>query len=145
MEYLVGIILALAVACLATVIGLDRERSFYPTVLVVVASYYPLFAVIGASGKILELEVAIAVGFSVLALFGFKRSMWLVAVTIAGHGVLDLLHHLFIENPGVPVWWPGFCAAVDLILGAWMAFLLLKRTGHSQDGVGPMGADSITL
>jgi hypothetical protein len=43
---------------------------------------------------------------------------------IAGHGVFDFVHHSFVENPGVPVWWPGFCATVDLILGGWLAIRL---------------------
>jgi hypothetical protein len=33
------IILSLAVAGLATVVGFDRERAFYPTVMIVIASY----------------------------------------------------------------------------------------------------------
>ena len=36
MEYLIGLILAAAAICLATLIGLARERSFYPTVLIVI-------------------------------------------------------------------------------------------------------------
>ena len=40
MEYLIGLILSLAVAGSAAVIGFDRERAFYPTVLIVIASYY---------------------------------------------------------------------------------------------------------
>ncbi len=45
MEYRIGLILAVAVAGSAIAIGLDRERTFYPTVLMVIASYYVLFAV----------------------------------------------------------------------------------------------------
>jgi hypothetical protein len=133
MEYFVGAILALAVAGTATIIGLDRGRAFYPTVLIVVASYYALFAVMEASGRILEIEIAVGVGFSSLAVLGFKKNMCLVAVGIAGHGVFDFLHHLFIENRGVPVWWPGFCATVDLILGGWLAVSLLKGRAQSPD------------
>ncbi len=40
MDYLIGLFLSLGVAALATIIGLDRERAFYPTVLIVIASYY---------------------------------------------------------------------------------------------------------
>ncbi len=104
MEYLVGVILALAVAGLAVVTGLDRERAFYPTVLIVIAAYYVLFAAMGASTGTLAIEIAVGVGFLALALFGFKRSMRLVAAAIAGHGVFDVFHHLLIDNPGVPVW-----------------------------------------
>ncbi|MCU1274342.1 MAG: hypothetical protein JWO48_1773 [Bryobacterales bacterium] len=128
MEYLIGVVLALAVAGFATVIGLDRERAFYTTVLIVIASYYILFAVMGASGRTLGMEIAVASGFSFLAVIGFKRNFWLVAAAMAGHGVFDFVHHLFIENPGVPHWWPGFCLAFDGIAGAWLALRLLTRS-----------------
>ncbi len=38
MEYLIGLLLSLAVAGLAALIGLDRDRSFYSTLLIVIAS-----------------------------------------------------------------------------------------------------------
>ena len=56
MEYLIGVILTLAVAAFALVVGFDRERAFYPTVLIVIASYYALFAVMGASTRTLIIE-----------------------------------------------------------------------------------------
>jgi hypothetical protein len=65
-EYLIGLILALAVAGTATAIGLDRERVVYPTVLMVIASYYVLFAVMGASPQTLWFAVAAIVGHGVL-------------------------------------------------------------------------------
>lgn len=42
MEYLVGILLSLGTIVLAVMIGFARERSFYSTVLIVVATYYIL-------------------------------------------------------------------------------------------------------
>ena len=137
MEYLIGVIVAVVVAGAGRIIGLDRGRSFYPTVLIGVAAYYVLFAAMGASETVLGIEIAIGLGFSLLAVLGFKGSMWLVAIGIAGHGVFDLFHHLLIDNRGVPVWWPGFCASVDLILGGWLAACLLKRP----DRRGPAVAD----
>ena len=124
MEYLVGVALGLGVGGLATLAGMDRERAFYPTALIVIAAYYVLFAVMGASGRVVAMEIAIGVGFSFMAVFGFKRNMWLVAAAIAGHGVFDFVHPALFANPGVPVWWPGFCGTVDIILGAWLAVRL---------------------
>jgi hypothetical protein len=43
--YAIGIVLALAVSVFARSVGLDRDRACYPTVLVVVAPYCVLFAV----------------------------------------------------------------------------------------------------
>ena len=57
MALLVGAFLALAVgALLGTGVGLDRDRAFYPTVLIVVASYYALFAVMGGTVRTLMVE-----------------------------------------------------------------------------------------
>src|SRR5438552_3749000 len=84
MEYFIGLILSLAVGVSATVIGLDRERAFYPTVLIVIASYYGLFAVMAASRRTLIIEIVVASGFLLFAVLGFKRNLWLVALPLLG-------------------------------------------------------------
>ena len=127
MEYAIGLILAAAVAGLATVVGFDRERAFYPTVLIVIASYYVLFAAMGASRRTLIIESAVASGFLLVAVLGFKRNIWLVVAALVGHGSFDFVHHLFIDNPGVPRWWPGFCLAFDGLLGAYLAVYLFRH------------------
>jgi len=128
MGYLIGFFLSLAVGGFAIMVGLDRERAFYPTVLIVVASYYVLFAVMAASGRTIVIEIAAASCFLLLATIGYKKSLWLVAIALVGHGVFDIVHHSLIENPGVPHWWPGFCTAFDVILGGLLAVRLLTRS-----------------
>ena len=126
MEYLVGVVLARVVAAFAAMVRFDRDRSFYPTVLIVIASYYVLFAVMGASGRILVAELVAASGFLLFAVLGFRRNLWLAAIAITGHGVFDFVHHWFIDNPGMPRWWPGFCGAFDVIFGAALAVYLAR-------------------
>jgi hypothetical protein len=106
MEYLIGVILTLAVATFAAVIGFDRERAFYSTVLIVIASYYALFAVMGASTRTLIIESLFAGVFVLFAVLGFKGNYWLVVAALVGHGVFDFTRHFFNDNPGVPQWWP---------------------------------------
>jgi len=127
MEYLIGVTLALAVAGFAALVGFDRDRAFYPTVLIVIAAYYVLFAAMDPSRRALGIEIAVACGFVLFAVLGFKRNLLLVAAAIAGHGVFDLVHHLFIDNPGVPRWWPGFCGSIDVALGVLLAVRLMKQ------------------
>jgi hypothetical protein len=127
MEYVIGILVALATAASARVIGLDRDRAFYPTVLIVTATYYVLFAVMGASWQTLVVEVIAASAFFGLAALGFRRTGWLVVAGLVAHGVFDLVRGPFIHNPGVPGWWPGFCMAFDLPLGGILAVLLMRR------------------
>ena len=124
MPIAVGVILALAVGLLMTALGFDRDRSFYPTVTIVIAFIYALFAVMGGSTSALLLESVVGVGFLVMAVLGFKSSLWLVALALVAHGVFDAVHGRIITNPGVPVFWPAFCAAYDVTAGAYLTWLI---------------------
>ena len=136
MEYVVGVGLAAVVCALAAVVGFDRERVFYPTLTVVIASYYVLFAAMGNSPRTLVLESVIAAAFFALAVAGFKLNLWLVVAALAAHGVFDWFHHLVVRNPGVPAWWPGFCLAFDVLAGGILAGLLLRRSGFAVRSAG---------
>lgn len=124
MALLVGVLLALAVGLLATASRLDRDRAFYPTVTIVVAAYYVLFAVMGASTNALARESMVGAVFLAAAVFGFRSSLWVVVVALAAHGVFDLAHGRVISNPGVPAWWPAFCMAYDVTAAAFLAWLI---------------------
>src|SRR5262245_31825449 len=113
MEYAVGILLACAIGLFASRVGLDRERSFYATVLIVVATYYLLFAAMAGSTNALLAETLPMLLFVAAAAVGFRGTQWIVVAGLALHGVFDLIHHGVITNAGVPVWWPGFCCAYD--------------------------------
>jgi hypothetical protein len=126
LAYLIGGVLALAVGALGTVVGLDRDRAFYPTIMVVIASYYVLFAVMGGSTHALLVETAVATVFLAVTLVGFRYSLWLVVAALASHGILDAFHGRVIANPGVPAWWPAFCLAYDGVAAGYLAFLLLR-------------------
>ena len=128
MEYLIGIVLAGIVCAFAMLVGFDRDGVFYPTLLIVVAHYYILFAVMGTAGDSLLMESLAAGGFVAVAVAGFKKSAWLIVAGLVGHGMFDFVHHRFIENPGVPVWWPGFCLAFDIFAGGFLAARLLRRS-----------------
>lgn len=132
MEYLVGVILAAFVACFFIGIGFARDRSFYPTVLVVVGSYYVLFAAMGASNRVLIVECVGAALFLLFAVLGFKTSPWIAVAGLIGHALFDSVHHLFIDNPGVPRWWPGFCLSFDAAFGLSLALLLLRHPRPSE-------------
>jgi len=126
MEYLIGIFLALGISIGATAIGFDRERSFYPTVLIVIALLYALFAMMAGSTHALLLESLPIAVFVWAAVTGFKKRLWWVVAGLIGHGLFDFVHGHFISNPGVPVWWPGFCGTYDVVAGAYLAFLLRR-------------------
>ncbi len=127
MGYAVGVLLALIVCTFARSVGFDRDRAFYPTVLIVTATYYVLFSVMGGSTRALVLELAVMSAFTLAAVAGFKRNSWLLVAAFAGHAVFDFFHTRIMNNPGVPEWWPAFCLSFDVGMAAFLAWLRLTR------------------
>jgi hypothetical protein len=127
MAILIGIGAALAVGAFGTITGLDRERGFYPTILVVVASYYVLFAVMAGSLSALGPELLIFALFAALAAWGFRRDLRIVVAGLVLHAVMDSFHGGIVSNPGVPSWWPAWCAAYDFAAPAYLAVLIWRR------------------
>jgi hypothetical protein len=114
----------LTISAFATGAGFDRDRAFYPTVLIVIASYYGLFAVMGGSNQALATELVAFAVFLLASILGFKRNLWIVAGALFAHSVFDIFHGHLISNPGVPAWWPMFCLTYDITAGAYLAWLL---------------------
>jgi hypothetical protein len=127
MPYALGVVLSLAVAAFARYVGLDRDRAFYPTVMIVIGLYYVLFAVMSGSVQTVILESAVMAVFAIAAVAGFKSSLWIVAIALAGHGVFDAVHGYVIQNAGVPGWWPAWCLAYDVGAAACLGWLLRRR------------------
>lgn len=134
MDIVIGIVLALATGIAGSVVAFDRERSFYPVILIVIATYYVVFAATGASWTAVMAESGVAGIFTVVAVIGYKRTLWFVVGGLAGHGIFDLVHSWVIENRGVPPSWPLFCSSYDLIAAAYLAWLL-KRRRSTSDGM----------
>src|SRR5688500_15004565 len=111
MPYVVGIVLSVGVALFARYVGFDRDRAFYPTVMIVIASYYVLFAAISGSIQTVVIESVVMTLFAAAAVAGFRSSAWIVVAALAGHGAFDAVHGHVIANAGMPVWWPAWWLA----------------------------------
>lgn len=132
LPFVVGLALAPAVAAFATRVGFDRDRSFYPLQLIVFALLYMLFAAIAGGGNLLLAETPGLLLFGAAAVIGFRTSLWIVAAGLFGHGLFDAVHGALIANPGVPAWWPGFCAGYDITAAACLALTLWRSQAGSE-------------
>lgn len=137
LPFFIGVGLALGVFVLGRVVGLDRDRSFYATALIVIAALYDLFAVMGGSTKALLLESLVGSVFLIAALVGFRRNLWIVAAGLFAHGVMDFFHHHLISNPGVPRFWPMFCGAYDVAAAGCLAWLLHRSQVQAKPTLEP--------
>lgn len=133
MPFLTGILVAIGVAVFARLSGFDRQKVFYPVVLVVVASYYLLFAAMAGGGGMVPELIGFAV-FTIVAVIGFRTSLWIAAAGLAAHGLFDYFRHLVIPGRGVPHWWPDFCMGFDVAAGALLALMLIWATAKSRNG-----------
>jgi hypothetical protein len=84
-------------------VGFDRDRPFYPPVVIVNAAYYVLFAVMSTSSRAVVMESLVMTGFLIAAVIGFGTSSWVVVAALAGHGILDATHGHVIHNGGAGV------------------------------------------
>ncbi len=119
----IGIALALAVVAFARLAGLDRDRAFYPVVLIVVGSYYILFSAMAGGGAMVP-ELLFFALFAAIAVTGFRTRLWIVAAGLILHGLFDFTRHAIIAGQGVPVWWPAFCGGFDVAAGIALAAML---------------------
>jgi hypothetical protein len=72
------------------------------------------------------LEIAGTLAFLIVAIIGFKTTLWWVAGALAAHGIFDWFHPQLIGDPGVPSWWPAFCMSYDVAAAAYLSWLLLS-------------------
>jgi len=119
-----GIALALGVGAAADVVGMDRDRALYPATAVMIAGLSVPFGTIDGRPVVIAVEVAGMIPFVAAALFGFRRSLGIVAAALLGHGVYDFLHPHLVDDAGVPPWWPAFCLAYDAAAALYLAWRL---------------------
>lgn len=92
----------------------------------VIASYYILFAAMAGSLSALGPEFLIFALFAAVAAWGFRGDLRLVIAGLVAHAVMDFFHGGIVSNPGVPSWWPAWCAAYDLAAPLYLAVLVWR-------------------
>lgn len=144
MPYAIGLTLACIVGVLARRVQLDHDKALYPIMLIVVASYYVLFAVTAGSLRAVAIEITMMMGFVIAAVIGFRKNLWLIAGGLAAHGVFDWFHGSIVVNDGVPRWWPPFCLAFDVAAAVVLAVLLSNsRTANSSISLPSIGQTNV--
>lgn len=106
---------------------LRGQHWMYSIGLPVLPSLYALFAIsVGAHAVGLKEMIYglpfIAAGL-LCALTSIRRSAIVVGIFWILHGAFDLLHARLLLNPGLPAWYPVWCCAIDVVVGAYLLWL----------------------
>lgn len=123
--FLTGVVLGGATIGLMAVGGVIRQKGTWATTMVAIASFYVVFAI--QTGDMLEIVVhtGLAAGFVTLAIVGARISSWILAASLLGHGIFDILVGSVLSNPA-PNWWGPFCLGIDVMLAIALATMLWR-------------------
>lgn len=125
----IGVLAGLATIALAR--RLRGEHWLYALSLISLPSIYAGFAWYAGETGIGWQEMLIGLPFLLGgAVLSRVRLRWAAAVVGAlwlAHGGYDLLHPQLFINPGVPAWYPAFCAAVDVVVGLYLFGLAVAQ------------------
>ena len=124
----IGLCLALFIILAGKYSRFDRDTSYFPVLLIVIASYYVLFAIMQNQSIVFELMVASC--FLFLAVFCAKKAPIVIGIALIMHGLYDILHVFVLKHQVAPHWWGEFCASVDIVLGIWVIYL--KRSEQTR-------------
>ena len=94
-------------------------------IMIAIAGFWPLFAVASGDDTQLVVHMALFAAFGAAAVFSHKLGIAGLAAILMAHGLLNVAL-CTTPHPG-PIWWPAFCAAYDVVLGAILLLSLTLR------------------
>ncbi|MCC2616187.1 hypothetical protein LJ739_08045 [Aestuariibacter halophilus] len=110
----------------------ERATRLYAALLATFPLYYWAFALYAGDSMVLLDEMVIGIGFFALAYVAITLrkldGLIILACGFIVHGVYDLIHPTLFVNPGTPLWWPEFCAAVDTAIGVYLLHWAITAT-----------------
>lgn len=110
-----------------------RLAQFAALLLAMMAGVYVGFAVLNENTRGVGLDIALAIGFLVVAATTLVRdprqSLVIVALAFAAHALLDVAHQPggLLPHDIAPRWYLIGCAIYDLYIGALCYLPVLKR------------------
>ena len=123
----VGVFSAIVVVLLFKAWRLEETKWAYPVLLAEFPVNYWIFAIYGSDSAALLKELAVGLAFLAVAFIGYKVKSFVTLLLLAFgyvmHAAYDFSHNFLFVNAGAPTWWPEFCASVDVLIGAYIAYL----------------------
>ncbi|HJR59173.1 MAG TPA: hypothetical protein VJ813_07245 [Vicinamibacterales bacterium] len=123
---------AIPVASPERLIAELRLAQIAAVLLALSAGAYLGFAAANDARTGVGLDIALTVGFFVVAVYTLtcdpRQALTLLALAFAGHAIIDIAHRPGVLPDGLaPRWYAVGCASYDVIIGALCYFPILRR------------------
>jgi uncharacterized membrane protein HdeD (DUF308 family) len=136
-EVLVGLLLGIATIVFARKV--HGESWVYSASVISLPLIYVVFALFAGDYPSAVMELLFGapfiIGGVVCLVFRLPMSAIVIGALWVVHGVFDLMHYQLFVNPGVPEWYPFFCAAVDIVIGGYLIWLASRLRNANLRGV----------
>ncbi len=122
----IGALLGIVTLVFMVLAKVSTERGTWATLLVAIASFYPVFAVESGSLGSVAVQIGAASFFIILAAVGARVSLWFVVAGLVLHGLFDWAANHMPVDPS-PDWWGPFCIGFDIVAAAYLALKLWRK------------------
>lgn len=121
-----ALVAAVVTGAVATILPEAWRTALLALLLALAAGLYPGFAYRARAGPgEVALQWTVALGFTGIAFLGLVRTPWALVAGWLLHAGWDALHHDGRRGRLVPAFYPPLCVAYDVVVGIWLAALLL--------------------
>ena len=128
-EAMSGIFVAILIIIINQIVSkYFTTKLFAAANLIAIAFIYVGYSLKGNPAESIVSEVSVALVFFFMALIGFIRNNYLIAIGIILHGVWDIFHHnAYLISTDIPDYWPSFCLIIDIIDGIYFLIIFRKQ------------------
>jgi hypothetical protein len=128
--FVIGSVIAVVVVLVFKAIRLEQAKWAYPALLATFPVNYWIFAIYASDVAALHKELLVGLVFLAVAYAAYKFKSFVTLLLLAAgyvlHAAYDFHHELLFVNTGAPGWWPEFCGSIDVLIGAYIAYLTLS-------------------
>ena len=121
---IIGVVSGLIVILLFTILKQFDKKMVYALILCGIGFLYVGYT--WTDLQALIINSAQAVFFLLLAYYGFKRSLYILAAGYFLHGTWDIAYKLFLDSNLIPPHYDLFCLSIDFTIGFYLLALQYK-------------------
>lgn len=135
------VLLSFVIGAAAGALGVVLCRRFavdawaYSVMLALLPFFYALFAWSAGAVRVGLLELVVGLPWLLVGLGLLLRDVSLSAAVLGIfwilHAVFDMSHGVMGDNPGLPSWYPAWCAGVDFVVGGYLLWLARRLPNRS--------------